>query len=106
MVRSGAAQQPPPRGLGVLLLGAKGVVRKIKMSEIRRDPALVGCRSVGGTFRTAAAARREDFVPCPSGLEIRALFPQGSHFPTSDYPPTKIYFQKKIGKCYRSHPFS
>lgn len=51
--------------MGVLLLGAKGVVRKIKMSEIRRDPALVGCRSVGGTFRTAAAARREDFASVP-----------------------------------------
>lgn len=34
-----------------------------------------------------------DSLPCSPGLGS-ALFPQGSHFPTGDYPPTKIYFQK------------
>lgn len=62
------------------------------------------------------ARERDDWILIQSGFvptitpklllsrSIRALFPQGSRFPTRNYPPTKIYFQKKLASATAPTP--
>lgn len=56
-------------------------------------------QSGGRSARRLQPAGERDFASALPGSGIGALFLQASHFPTGDYPPTKIYFQKKLASA-------